>query len=207
MHLGFTPTTHHNQIDYIPPQTKNPNQKSQLIMWEVHVAHDREHNYHDSLHSTEVAQLYPQVSDSITRHWQRVSILPIIHLLGCMASRSPYSFSQLFPAHRTYTLRFHRCGSHILQKPPFVPRLGLHHLPPKVRITPSFPSAPNICKTGKITCYLTKPTHISPVLWAVHMVTRNMNRSLGSLADTTTIQKQYLTSTRAFPYHHQTSSC
>jgi hypothetical protein len=33
----------------------------------VHVAHDREHGYHDSLHTAEVAQLYPQVGDSITR--------------------------------------------------------------------------------------------------------------------------------------------
>jgi hypothetical protein len=30
-----------------------------LIMWKVHVALDREHDYHDSLHSIEVAQLYP----------------------------------------------------------------------------------------------------------------------------------------------------
>jgi hypothetical protein len=31
----------------------------------VHVAHDREHDYHDSLYSVEVAQLYPQVGDFI----------------------------------------------------------------------------------------------------------------------------------------------
>jgi hypothetical protein len=37
-----------------------------LIMWKVHAAHDREHDYHDSLHSAEVAQLYPQVGDFIT---------------------------------------------------------------------------------------------------------------------------------------------
>ncbi len=155
----------------------------------------------------EVAQLYPQVGDSITRRWLRVSILPIIHLLRCTARRSPHSFSQLFPARKTSTLRFHRCESHILQKPPLVPSLGLHHPSPKVGITPSFPSAPNIRETGKITCYLTKPTHISHVLCAVHMVTRSTNRSLGSLAGTTIIQKQYLTSTRAFPHHHRTSSC
>jgi hypothetical protein len=119
-------------------------------MWKVHVAHDHEHGYHDSLHSAEVAQLYPQVGDSITRRWLRVSILPIIHFLRCMAKRSPHSFSQLFPARKTSTLRFQCCGSHILQKPPLVPRLGLHHPSPKVRITPSFPSAPNIHETGKI---------------------------------------------------------
>jgi hypothetical protein len=176
-------------------------------VWKVHVAHDREHSYHDSLHSAKVAQLYPQVGDSITRRWLRISILPIIHLLRCMARRSPHSFSQIFPARKTSTLRFHHCRSHIQQKPPLVPRLWLHHPSPKVRITPSFPSAPNIRKTGKITCYLTKPTHISSVLCAVHMVTHSTNRSLGSLAGATTIQKQYLTSTRAFPHHHQTSSC
>jgi hypothetical protein len=129
------------------------------------------------------------------------------YFLRCMARRSPHSFSQIFPARKTSTLRFHRCGSHILQKPPLVPRLGLHHPSPKVGISPSFPSASNIRKTGKITCYLTKPTHISPVLCVVHMVTCSTNRSLGSLAGTTTIQKQYLTNTRAFPHHHQTSSC
>jgi hypothetical protein len=30
-----------------------------------------------------------------------------------------------------------------------VPRLGLHHPSPKVRITPSFPSTSNIRETGK----------------------------------------------------------
>jgi hypothetical protein len=176
-------------------------------MWKVHVAHDREHGYHDSLHCAEVAQLYPQVGDSITRRWLRVSILPIIHFLRCTARRSPHSFSQHFPARKTSTLRFHHCGSHILQKPPLVPRLGLHHSSPTVGITPSFPSTPNIRETRKITCYLTKPTNISHVLCAVHMVARSMNRSLGSLAGTTIIQKQYFTSTRAFPHRHQTSSC
>jgi hypothetical protein len=133
--------------------------------------------------------------------------LPIIHFLRCTARRSSHSFLQYYPARKTSTLRFHRYGSHILQKPPIVPRLGLHHPSHKVGITPSFSSAPNIRETGKITCYLTKPTHISPVLYAVYMVTRSTNRSLGSLAGTTTIQKQYFTSTRAFLHHHQTSSC
>jgi hypothetical protein len=129
------------------------------------------------------------------------------HTLRCMAKRSPYSFSQTFPARKASILRFHRCGSHILQTPPLVPRLGLHRPSPKVGITPSFPSAPNIHETGKITWYLTKPTHISHVLYVVHMVTRSTNRSLGSLAGITTIQKQYLTSTRPFSHHHQTYSC
>jgi hypothetical protein len=176
-------------------------------VWKVHVAHDRQHSYHDSLHSIEVAQLYPRVGDSITRRWLKVSILPIIHFLRCTARRSPHSFSQLFAARKISTPRFHRCGSHILQNPPLVPWLGLHHPSPKVRITASFPSAPNIREPGKITYYLTKATHISHVLCTVPMVTCSTNRSLGSLAGTTTIQKQYLTSTRAFPHHHQTTSC
>jgi hypothetical protein len=32
-------------------------------MCKVHTARDREHGYHDSLHSVDVAQLYPQVGD------------------------------------------------------------------------------------------------------------------------------------------------
>jgi hypothetical protein len=182
MYTGFTPAAHHNP-DWLDPTQP----KSQLIVWKVLVTHDREHGYHDNLHSVEVAQLYPQVSDFITHRWLRVSILPIIHFLRCMAKRSPHSFSQLFLARKTSTLRFYHCGSHILQKPPLVPRLGLHHPSPKVEITPFFPSAPNIHETGKITCYLTKPTHISLVLCTVHMVTRSTSRSLGSLAGTTTI--------------------
>jgi hypothetical protein len=109
---------------WICSNPNHPNQKSQLIVWKVHV---REHGYHDSLHSAEVAQLYPQVGDSITHRWLRVSILPIIHFLRCTTRRSTHSFSQHFPARKTSTPRFHHCGSHILQKPPLVPRLGLHH--------------------------------------------------------------------------------
>jgi hypothetical protein len=96
----------------------------QLIVWKVHNAHDREHGYHDSLHSADVAQLYPQVGDSITRRWLRVSILPNIHFLRCTARRSPHNLSQCFPAHKIFTLRFHYCGSRILQRPLLVPRLG-----------------------------------------------------------------------------------
>jgi hypothetical protein len=36
-----------------------------LTVWKVHVTHDREHDYHDSLHSTEVAQFYSQVGDTV----------------------------------------------------------------------------------------------------------------------------------------------
>jgi hypothetical protein len=52
-----------------------------------------------------------------------VSILLNVHFLWCTTRRSP-QFSQHFPAHKTSKLRFHRCRSHILQKPPLVPWLG-----------------------------------------------------------------------------------
>jgi hypothetical protein len=107
---------------------------TQLIMWKVHVAHDREHGYHDSLHFVDVAQLYPQVSNFIIRRWLRVSILPNIHFLRCTTRRSPQSLPQCFLARKTFTLRFHRYGSHILQRPPLVPRLGDKRTPsPKSR--------------------------------------------------------------------------
>jgi hypothetical protein len=37
----------------------------------------------------------------------------------------------------------------ILQKPPLVPQLGIHHPSPKVGITPTFPSTSNIRETEK----------------------------------------------------------
>jgi hypothetical protein len=120
MHTGFAPAAYPktNRLD------SNPIGPTQLIMWKVHVTHDREHGYHDSLYSAEVAQLYPQIGDFITRWWLRASILPNVHFLRCTATRSPQSFSQHFPARKIFTLRFHRCGSHILQSPPLVLRLG-----------------------------------------------------------------------------------
>jgi hypothetical protein len=53
----------------------------------------------------------------------KVSILSNVHFLWCIIRRSPYSFSQHFPARKIFTLRFHRCEIHILQRPPLVPRL------------------------------------------------------------------------------------
>jgi hypothetical protein len=118
----------------------------------------------------------------------KVSILPNVHFLWCTPRRSPQSPSQCFLARKTSTLRFYHCGLHHPTKAPSCVRLGLHHPSPKVRITPSFSSTSNIRETGKTTCYLTKPTHINHMLCAVNMVTHFMNRSLGSLAGTTTIQ-------------------
>jgi hypothetical protein len=120
----------------------------------------------------------------------KISILPNVHFLWCTARRSPHNFSQRFPAHKIFTLRFHHYGkSHPTEPPPPVPRLGdkptlslksrkSHHiLLPRISTN-----------TKKMTCYSTKPTHISHVLCEVNIVTCSMNRSLGSLAGTTTIQ-------------------
>jgi hypothetical protein len=66
MPTGFAPVAYHepNQLDSDNPTRSYPT-ITQLIMWKVHVAHNREHGYQDSLHSVEIAQLYPQVGDSI----------------------------------------------------------------------------------------------------------------------------------------------
>jgi hypothetical protein len=48
-----------------PALDQTQTNQTSLIMWKVHVTHDHEHSYHDSLHSAEVAQLYPQVGDFI----------------------------------------------------------------------------------------------------------------------------------------------
>jgi hypothetical protein len=70
---------------------------------------------HNFTHRLEISSLAKRL---------KVSILPYVHILWCTARRSPHSFSQYFPARKTSTLRFHRCGSHILQKPPLVSWLG-----------------------------------------------------------------------------------
>jgi hypothetical protein len=118
-----------------------------------------------------------------------ISIWPNVHFLWCTTRRSTHSFSQHFSAHKIFTLRFHRCRSHILQRPPLVPGLGDKPTPsPKFRKSHPVLLTRISIRTGKITCYSTKPTHISPVLCVVNMVTRSMNRSLGSLEGTTIIQ-------------------
>jgi hypothetical protein len=54
----------------------------------------------------------------------KISILPNVHILWYTAKRLPHSFSQCFPARKTFTLQVHRYGSHILQRLYFVPGLG-----------------------------------------------------------------------------------
>jgi hypothetical protein len=63
MHTSFAPAAYH-EPDLLEPTQTIPT-KSQLIVLKVHAAYDREHGYRDSLHSAEVAQLYPQVGDFI----------------------------------------------------------------------------------------------------------------------------------------------
>jgi hypothetical protein len=48
-----------SQTNQNPALDQTQTNHTPLIMWKVHVAHDREHGYHDSLHSVEVAQLNP----------------------------------------------------------------------------------------------------------------------------------------------------
>jgi hypothetical protein len=66
MHAGFTPAAYHEPDRLDPTQPEPPRPNPQLIVSKVHAAHHCDHGYHDSLHSTEVTQLYPQVGDSIT---------------------------------------------------------------------------------------------------------------------------------------------
>jgi hypothetical protein len=68
MSTGFAPVAYHelNQLDPDQQNPTNPNPQIPLIVWKVHAAHNREHAYHDTLQSAEVAQLYPQVGDFIT---------------------------------------------------------------------------------------------------------------------------------------------
>jgi hypothetical protein len=59
---GLTPAAEINQNPALDQTQAN---NTPLIVWKVHVANDREHDCHDSLHSVEVAQLYPHVGDFI----------------------------------------------------------------------------------------------------------------------------------------------
>jgi hypothetical protein len=127
------------------------------------------------------------VISSLAAKRLEVSILPNVHFFWCTDRRSPHRLSHRLPARKTSTLRFHRYRLHCPTEPPLVPWLGVYRPSPKVWIIPSFPYAKNIYEAGKTTCYSTKPTHIRPMIGVVNMVTRSMNRSLRSLAGTTTI--------------------
>jgi hypothetical protein len=65
MHIGFAPAAYHEPKWPDSNPTESKPTISQLIVWKVHVAHDCEDGYHDSLHPVEVVQLYPQVGDFI----------------------------------------------------------------------------------------------------------------------------------------------
>jgi hypothetical protein len=57
MHTGFTPAAYHelDRLDSNPADPTQPNPTNRNYT----------HGYHNSLHSAEVAQLYPQVGDFI----------------------------------------------------------------------------------------------------------------------------------------------
>jgi hypothetical protein len=109
--------------------------------------------------------------------------------LFCPMYTSFGAFSQCFLARKIFTLRFHCCESHILQKPPLVPMLGDKPTSSSKSRKSHLVILPRIfVKLEKITCYSTNPTYISPVIYAVSIVTHFTNRSLRSLAGTTTVQ-------------------
>jgi hypothetical protein len=97
-------------------------------------------------------------------------------------------FSQRFPARKKFTLRFHRCGSYILQRPPLVPRLGdkLTQSPKSRKSHPVLLPRISAKLEKQQATQLSIP--ISALLCAVNMVTHSTNRSLGSLAGTTIIK-------------------
>jgi hypothetical protein len=64
MHTGFAPAAY-RESDRLTQTRQVQHNQTQLIVWKVHVTHDREHDYHDSLYFAEVVQLYPQVDDFI----------------------------------------------------------------------------------------------------------------------------------------------
>jgi hypothetical protein len=121
-HTSFAPDAYH-ELDWLDPTQTIPT-KPQLIVWKVHALKTvstailivytlkRLHNFTHRL-----------VTSSLAKRL-KVSILPNVHFLWCMARRSPHSLSQRFLARKIFTLRFHHYGSHILQRPPLVPRLG-----------------------------------------------------------------------------------
>jgi hypothetical protein len=70
---------------------------------------------HNITHRLVISSLAKRLKDSI---------LPNVHFLSCTARRSPHSLLQHFLAHKIFTLRFHHCGSRIVQRPPLVLKLG-----------------------------------------------------------------------------------
>jgi hypothetical protein len=144
MHKGFTPAAYHNP-DRLDP-TQNPNKSCERSMSLMTMSTaimtvytlQRLHNFTNKLVISSLAK------------WLKVSILPYVHFLWCTVRRSPHSFSQYFPARKTSTLRFHCCGSHIIQKPPLVPWLQDKPTPsPKSRKSHPVPLPRTSAKLGK----------------------------------------------------------
>jgi hypothetical protein len=64
MHTIFAPAAYHklDQLDSNPAGLTQPNPTNRV---KGLCRYDHEHDYHDSLHSVEVARIYPQVGDFI----------------------------------------------------------------------------------------------------------------------------------------------
>jgi hypothetical protein len=113
MHTGFAHAAYHNPDQLDPTQTIPTKlcERSMSLMtmstaiMTVYIL-QRLHNF---THRLVISSLAKRL---------KVSILVNVHFLWCTARRSPHSFSQYYPARKTSTLRFHRYGSHIQQKPP-----------------------------------------------------------------------------------------
>jgi hypothetical protein len=165
MHTGVALAAYNepNKLDSNPIDPTQP--KPQLTVWKVNVALtvstaimivytlQRLHNFTHRLVISSLAK------------WLKVSILPNVHFHWSTPRRSPQSFSERFPARKIFTLRLHRCGRCILQRPPLVLRLGDIPTPsPKSRKSHSVLLPRISTKLGKQQSYSTKPTHISLVI-------------------------------------------
>jgi hypothetical protein len=59
--IGYTSQIIVAHCDWPTRHNQSKPYQNLLILWGLQTAHNREHDYHDSLHSTEVCTLYPQV--------------------------------------------------------------------------------------------------------------------------------------------------
>jgi hypothetical protein len=124
MHTGFAPAAYH-EPDRLDPTRTVPTNHIPIncvkgpccswpwarLSWQFTLL-QRLHNF---THRLVISSLAKRL---------KITILPNVHFLWCTVRRSPHSLSQRFPAHKIFTLRFHHCGSRILQRPPLVPSLG-----------------------------------------------------------------------------------
>jgi hypothetical protein len=117
----------------------------------------------------------------------KVSILPNIHFFWCTARRSPQSFIAFPNPQNIHTKVSPLWKSHPTEAPSCAKdmRNPLHHLSPGSRILSFYPEYPQNWENNML---LHKAYPYQSCDCALNMVTYIMNRSLGSLAVTTTIQ-------------------